>query len=291
MRALVLSDIHANIDALDAVLAKMSGDAYDLLLVLGDLVGYGASPNEVVDRVYALAPDVVIRGNHDKVAAGIEEPAHFNPIAAEAARWTYETLSESNRTCVAELPVGPVQVTEEIEICHGTPYDEDVYVFDHEGAISALASARGRLCFFGHTHIPVVFSTTSNLAELDVVTPQIGRSGPDRHSARPRPAVSHQPGFGRTTARRRPQSRVQESTIVPRAASSCVGYRIESIWRKRRSPRQGCLTHWRGGWGWGGRNRESWVALKCLTSHLHLGPRAALLATLELGRMRIGGCA
>ena len=178
MRALVLSDIHANIDALDAVLAKMSGDAYDLLLVLGDLVGYGASPNEVVDRVYALAPDVVIRGNHDKVAAGIEEPAHFNPIAAEAARWTYETLSESNRTCVAELPVGPVQVTKEIEICHGTPYDEDVYVFDHEGAISALASARGRLCFFGHTHIPVVFSTTSNLAELDVVTPQIGAPDP-----------------------------------------------------------------------------------------------------------------
>ena len=157
----------------------MSGDRYDRLLVLGDLVGYGASPNEVVDRVYELAPDVVIRGNHDKVAAGIEEPEHFIPIAAEAARWTYETLSESNRTRVAELPIGPVQVTEEIEICHGTPYDEDVYVFDHEDAISALASASGRLCFFGHTHIPVVFSTTSKTAEqLDVVTPEIGAPDP-----------------------------------------------------------------------------------------------------------------
>ncbi len=178
MRALVLSDIHANIDALDAVLAEVSSDAYDRLLVLGDLVGYGASPNEVVDRVYELSPDTLIRGNHDKVAAGIEEPAHFNPVAAEAARWTYETLSESNRTRVAELPVGPVQVTEEIEICHGTPYDEDVYVFDHDDAIRALASAGGRLCFFGHTHVPIVFSMASNAAELEVLTPEIGAPEP-----------------------------------------------------------------------------------------------------------------
>ena len=69
MRALVLSDIHANIDALDSVLAEISGDTYDQLLVLGDLVGYGASPNEVVDRIYELSPDIVIRGNHDKVGA------------------------------------------------------------------------------------------------------------------------------------------------------------------------------------------------------------------------------
>lgn len=178
MRVLVLSDIHANIDALDAVLADLSGDTYDRLLVLGDLVGYGASPNEVVDRVYELSPDIVIRGNHDKVASGIEEPAHFNPVAAEAARWTYETLTESNRTRVAELPVGPIQVTEEIEICHGTPYDEDVYVFDHEEAVRALASAAGRLCFFGHTHTPVVYSMTPNEAELEVLTPEIGAPDP-----------------------------------------------------------------------------------------------------------------
>ena len=178
MRALVLSDIHANIDALDAVLAEVSGDTYDQTLVLGDLVGYGASPNEVVDRIYELSPDIVIRGNHDKVAAGIEEPEHFNAMAAEAARWTYETLTTSNRTRVAELPIGPVQVTEEIEICHGTPYDEDVYVFDHDGAIRALASASGRLCFFGHTHVPVVFSVTPNTAELEVLTPEIGAPDP-----------------------------------------------------------------------------------------------------------------
>ena len=173
MRALILSDIHANIDALDAVLAEMSGDTYDRLLVLGDLVGYGASPNEVVDRVYALSPDVLIRGNHDKVAAGIETPVHFNAVAAEAAKWTYDTLTEPNRKRVAELSVGPVQVTAEVEVCHGTPHDEDVYVFDHDDAVRSLASAGGRLCFFGHTHLPVVFSMTSNPAHLEVLTPEL----------------------------------------------------------------------------------------------------------------------
>ena len=71
MRVLILSDIHANIDALDAVLEETSADTFDRLLILGDLVGYGANPNEVVDRVFELSPDVLIRGNHDKVAAGL----------------------------------------------------------------------------------------------------------------------------------------------------------------------------------------------------------------------------
>lgn len=178
MRALILSDIHANIDALEAVLAEMAGDTYDQLLVLGDLVGYGASPNEVVDRIFELSPDILIRGNHDKVAAGIEDPVHFNAVAAEAARWTHDTLTEANRKRVAELPVGPVQIGDEIEICHGTPYDEDVYVFDNDDAIRALASAGCRLCFFGHTHLPVVFSIASNPPKLDVLTPELGAPQP-----------------------------------------------------------------------------------------------------------------
>ena len=74
MTILLISDIHANVEALDAVLTEAPREDYDQLLVLGDLVGYGASPNEVVDRVYALAPDLLIRGNHDKVASGVEEP-------------------------------------------------------------------------------------------------------------------------------------------------------------------------------------------------------------------------
>ena len=83
MRFLILSDIHANLEGLEAVLAAAPADSYDRLLILGDLVGYGASPNEVVDRVMALSPNVLIRGNHDKVAAGLEDTEAFNYLAAQ----------------------------------------------------------------------------------------------------------------------------------------------------------------------------------------------------------------
>ena len=82
MRALILSDIHSNIEALNAVLDAAPEARYDQLLVLGDLVGYGASPNEVVDRIYDLQPDVLIRGNHDKAASGVERMCCNFPKAA-----------------------------------------------------------------------------------------------------------------------------------------------------------------------------------------------------------------
>ena len=80
MRYLILSDLHANLDALDAVLADASG-AWDRMLVLGDLVGYGAEPNQVVDRVRALKPIAAIRGNHDKAACGLDDGSQFNHVA------------------------------------------------------------------------------------------------------------------------------------------------------------------------------------------------------------------
>ena len=177
MRTLILSDIHANIEALDAVLTDAPRDQFDALLVLGDLVGYGATPNEVVDRVFELSPDFMIRGNHDKVASGVEPPDHFNEVAAEAARWTLRTLTETNRGRVAALPRGPAQVDDRVQICHGTPYDEDVYVFDQDDAWKAIDAAGREICFFGHTHLPVVFST-SDRAELGVKVPEICATEP-----------------------------------------------------------------------------------------------------------------
>lgn len=177
MQLLILSDIHANIEALDAVLTAAKRHAYDRLLVLGDLVGYGASPNAVVERVYALEPDVLIRGNHDKVASGLEDPAHFNAVAAEAARWTYRTLTAENRERVAALPAGPAVAADGIEICHGTPYDEDVYVFDQDDAMRALDAATHPVCFFGHTHVPVGFSRRP-AGRLEVVVPELGSVRP-----------------------------------------------------------------------------------------------------------------
>jgi len=156
MRYLILSDIHANMDAFDAVLTH-AADAWDRVLVLGDLVGYGAEPNAVVDRVRTLAPDAVIRGNHDKAASGLDDGSGFNHVARMAALWTGLQLTPENHAYVRALPMGPVQVDALTEICHGTPFDEDHYVFDGNDAMLALQSAQRPLCLFGHTHLPAQF--------------------------------------------------------------------------------------------------------------------------------------
>ena len=104
MRYLVLSDIHSNLEALDAVLRASAAQRYDGVLVLGDLVGYGADPNAVVDRVRALNPAAIVRGNHDKVAAGLDDAEDFNPMAKSAAHWTRESLTPETLEYLRELP-------------------------------------------------------------------------------------------------------------------------------------------------------------------------------------------
>lgn len=157
MRYLILSDIHANLDALDSVLAATPPDTWDRLIVLGDLVGYGAEPNAVIDRILALDPLMVIRGNHDKAACGIDDGSSFNMVARMAAHWTMGVLTPANREYLRLLPAGPATIDDTIEICHGAPFDEDHYIFDSDDATRALDAARRPLCLFGHTHLPVIF--------------------------------------------------------------------------------------------------------------------------------------
>lgn len=167
MRYLVLSDIHANLEALDAVLEASAGAGCDDLLVLGDLVGYGADPNAVVERIRALKPRAVIRGNHDKVGAGIEPSDAFNTVARAAIRWTYEALSDDNRDWLAELPAGPLAVDDLLEICHGTPFDEDMYVFDDADVLRAMQASSRRLCLYGHTHVQVGYRLAAQSLTLE----------------------------------------------------------------------------------------------------------------------------
>jgi predicted phosphodiesterase len=157
LRYLILSDIHANIDALEAVLAAAPASTWDRSIVLGDLVGYGAEPNAVIDRILGLTPSCVIRGNHDKAACGIDDGSNFNYIARMAAQWTFTTLTPANRDYLRALPAGPIAIDEGLEICHGAPFDEDNYIFDADDAHRALDAATRPLCVFGHTHLPVVF--------------------------------------------------------------------------------------------------------------------------------------
>jgi diadenosine tetraphosphatase ApaH/serine/threonine PP2A family protein phosphatase len=156
VRYLIISDIHANIDALEAVLERADG-TWDRLLVLGDLVGYGAEPNLVIDTILGLSPLAVIRGNHDKAACGLDDGSGFNHVARLAATWTGERLTPANKTFLRELPSGPRVIDDLVEICHGAPFDEDYYIFDGCDAVRGLESATRPLCFFGHTHLPVMF--------------------------------------------------------------------------------------------------------------------------------------
>ncbi len=170
MRYLILSDIHANLEALAAVLARARGRSYQRVVVLGDFVGYGADPNAVIDRVRKLRrPKVLVRGNHDRVAAGLDPGRMFNPVALFAARWTAETLSEANRAFLGDLPVGPVEVDGNFVICHGSPLDEDAYIFSDSDAAWNFRSIALDLCFFGHSHIPSVFTLEPDGIRVDVV--------------------------------------------------------------------------------------------------------------------------
>jgi predicted phosphodiesterase len=158
LRYLVLTDIHANLEALETCLADAARRGYDRTLVLGDVVGYGADPNAVIERVRALTPTAIVRGNHDKVSCGIEQADGFNAVAKSAARWTLDVLTPDARAWLAALPEGPAAVDDLIEICHGSPFDEDAYVFDELDAVRALKVSSRPLCLFGHTHWPAIYT-------------------------------------------------------------------------------------------------------------------------------------
>ncbi len=109
MRALILSDIHANLEALTAVLehASLPRLLFDTIWNLGDTVGYGASPNEVIERIQPLA-SLTVRGNHDRVCCGLSSPINFNPIARAAVDWTRHELTPDSSDWLRALPQGPL---------------------------------------------------------------------------------------------------------------------------------------------------------------------------------------
>jgi predicted phosphodiesterase len=161
MKYLIISDIHSNMEALSAVLGSVKRKKFDRVLVLGDLVGYGASPNQVVDTIRKLKSAVVIRGNHDKVASGIESGENFNRAALQSAQWTRKKLTPENRSYLLHLPQGPAEVEEEMLVSHGTPLDEDAYLFSDYDAYEVFQIMEFRLCFFGHTHLPVIYAVSN----------------------------------------------------------------------------------------------------------------------------------
>lgn len=158
MRYLIVSDIHANWEALQAVRAHVRRKRFDQVVFLGDAVGYGASPNRVLDWLRSLGASLVlVRGNHDRVCAGIDSAEYFNRYARQAAEWTLAQLDTRNLDFIRSFPEGPVELEEGVGICHGSSVDEDAYVFSAYDAQVAFTGMPHPVIFFGHTHVPSLF--------------------------------------------------------------------------------------------------------------------------------------
>jgi diadenosine tetraphosphatase ApaH/serine/threonine PP2A family protein phosphatase len=164
LRILLLSDIHANLEALEACLA--AAPPFDFVANLGDLVGYGASPNEVVERSRDLGK-VFVRGNHDKAVTGLLELDDFNPMAATAAIWTRDQLSSEHLEWLRALPQGPIPLRDypHVQLVHGSPGDEDAYVVSIGDALVPLITDATPVTFFGHTHLQGGFFANGSSAD------------------------------------------------------------------------------------------------------------------------------
>lgn len=164
MRILLLSDIHANLEALEATLA--AAPSFDKVVNLGDIVGYGASPNEVAEQSRKLGT-IFVRGNHDKAATGVMDLDDFNPMAAAAAIWTRNELTPENLEWLRALPHGPVPLPDfpQAQLVHGSPNDEDEYVVSLGDALAPLITLTIPLTFFGHTHLQGGFFANGSSAD------------------------------------------------------------------------------------------------------------------------------
>ena len=172
MKRALISDIHANLEALETVLSAVEG-AYDSVICCGDLVGYGADPNAVTEWVRGHA-QAVVRGNHDRASVGMEDLEWFNPVARTAAEWTMRELSAENAEYVRGLPKGPVMV-DHFTVAHGSPLDEDEYMVGELDASQSFAYTQSSLVFFGHTHIQGGFAL--RYEDIDRIAPPAAKQG------------------------------------------------------------------------------------------------------------------
>jgi len=156
MRLGIVSDIHGNLEALDAVLADLAKQSCDRVVCLGDFVGYGASPNECIERLRPLISGAVI-GNHDAAAIGKLRLTYFNVDAAEAARWTDAQLTPEHRAYLLALPY---RIQEEgALLVHASPTEPDGwhYVLSTADAGEEMKAYDDPVCFIGHSHVAGTF--------------------------------------------------------------------------------------------------------------------------------------
>lgn len=178
MKYAILGDIHSNLEALTAVLAKAAELKVDSYVCIGDVVGYNANPRECLEILRDLKPEAVVKGNHDDYVANLQLDLYdFNPQAAQAVKWTRSQINEEERLWLEDLPytkdiIKPGGVR--FQLVHGTLDNPRMwgYIFDRYSAETSLQYQSLPLCFCGHTHTPMLYVksqqevTASSFTEL-----------------------------------------------------------------------------------------------------------------------------
>ncbi|HHV34757.1 MAG TPA: metallophosphoesterase family protein [Syntrophomonadaceae bacterium] len=162
MRYAIVSDIHANLEALRAVLKDIKSQRVDKVICLGDIVGYYADPNTCTE-LCRNSGFICIRGNHDDAALELCDIDDFNPIAQTALLWTAKKLKQEHKDWLRKLPEFLI-IDEQFLAVHGSPWDPYAYIFSSGGALQAFSCMRNNhpsitLCFFGHTHQRALYAT------------------------------------------------------------------------------------------------------------------------------------
>jgi diadenosine tetraphosphatase ApaH/serine/threonine PP2A family protein phosphatase len=212
MRVAVLSDIHANLVALDAVIASIG--SVDAIWHLGDVVGYGPEPDGVVDRLVSVGA-VGVRGNHDAAAVGVIDIDWFNPDARAAMEWTRRRISEPTRAWLAALPERHVEG--DFSLAHGSPRDPTwEYIVSVPIARANLAVLTTPFGLHGHTHLPMVWAERDG--QVEQIAPASGSTfALDHRRALINPGSVGQPRDGIVTA---------SYLVVDTASSQCTWHRV-----------------------------------------------------------------
>jgi len=157
VKYVIISDIHANLEAFESARKKIAEISPDKILCLGDIVGYGASPNECVEAAREIC-DATVAGNHDFGAIGRTDITYFNMYAREAILWTARTLKEEASDFLSDRPLTEV-VDGNMRIVHATPRDPERwnYILSHEHALGEFEAFEEQICFVGHSHQPMIY--------------------------------------------------------------------------------------------------------------------------------------
>jgi diadenosine tetraphosphatase ApaH/serine/threonine PP2A family protein phosphatase len=165
MKYAIISDIHSNLEALTKALSIIDEKNVDEIICLGDIVGYGANPNQCVDLVRSRCAAVVL-GNHDAAALDVAQAHDFNAIARRAVIWTSQELTDGNKQFLDSLPMSVIKG--DVQFVHSSPHFPEAwdYIIDTDDAYTAIRHMTGKLCFIGHTHVPGIFSANGRAKHI-----------------------------------------------------------------------------------------------------------------------------